>query len=427
MSKVITRFAPSPTGLLHAGNYRTAVFTYLFTRKVGGQFILRIEDTDRVRSKSEYTDNIIESLKWLGLEYDKFAMQSENIARHKEVLTELISKDSAYISKERHSETGTETEVVRFRNPGIDVTFHDLIRGEITMHTGDLGDFVIAKSVSEPLFHLAVLVDDFDMNVTHVTRGDDHISNTPRQILIQRAIGAPTPIYAHLPLLLGTDRTKLSKRKGAKAMTEYRDMGYLPETLVNYMALLGWNPGTDKEIFTLAELIEQFDFSRVQKSAAIFDDNKLDWLNRKHIRLLTPDEMLKRAGEYLPNRECEKFLPLLLERINKFSDIVDMLKEGGEFHFLLTPPKITRELLVGKSGANVEEIKKHLTYILEKGIDKEIVWPYAEQMGKSKVLWPMRVALSGKAKSPDPFTLAKYLGKEESVLRLENARKIFDN
>jgi glutamyl-tRNA synthetase len=310
------------------------------------------------------------------------------------------------------------------RNPGVDVTFHDLIRGEITMHTGDLKDFVIARSTSEPLFHLAVVIDDFDMGITHVTRGEDHISNTPRQILIQRAIGAPTPVYAHLPLLLGTDRTKLSKRKGAKAMTEYRDLGYLAETLVNYMALLGWNPGTEQELFTKDELINIFDFERVQKSAAIFDDVKLDWLNREHMKRLSTTELLERARPYcakLGFAHLEQFLPALIDRINKFSDLPVLLSDGGEFDFLLKTPNISKDLLIGKSGASESDIKKHLEYILEKGTDRETVWPYAEAEGKGKVLWPMRVALSGKEKSPDPFTLVQMLGAEESMKRIQAA------
>lgn len=432
-SKVITRFAPSPTGLLHAGNYRTAVFTYLFARKNNGKFLLRVEDTDKARSKDEYRENIIESLKWLGLDYDGYALQSDHLERHKQVLQDLISKDLAYVSKEKHPETGADTEVVRFRNPGVDVTFHDLIRGEITMHTGDLKDFVIARSVEEPLFHLAVVIDDFDMGITHVTRGEDHISNTPRQILIQRAIGAPTPVYAHLPLLLGTDRTKLSKRKGAKAMTEYRDLGYLPETLVNYMALLGWNPGTEQEIFSKEELINIFDFERVQKSAAIFDDIKLDWLNREHMKKLSLEQLLSRATPFCSKLGFEQLdikiiLPVLIDRINKFSDLTALLDPGGEFDFLIKTPDVTEELLIGKSGATSDEIKKHLGHVLnviEQGTDlsniKEAIWPYAEQEGKGKVLWPMRVALSGKEKSPDPFTLSQMLGKDESSARIRSA------
>ena len=263
-SKVVTRFAPSPTGLFHSGSYRTALFSYLYARQNGGQFILRIEDTDKARSKKEYEDNIIESLKWIGLEYDAFYRQSDNLPTHQKYLNQLIAEGKAYVSKEPArgkdgapvlGEDGKEkmVEVVRFKNPGGKVKFHDLIRGDIEMDTTELKDFVIAKNLNEPLFHLAVVVDDFTEGVTHVIRGEDHISNTPRQILIARAIGAPEPTYAHLPLILAEDRSKLSKRKGALAITEYRDKGFLPEAVVNYMALLGWNPGTEQEIMSLKE------------------------------------------------------------------------------------------------------------------------------------------------------------------------------
>jgi len=199
--KVVTRFAPSPTGYLHLGAYRTAIFSYLYAKKHNGIFVLRIEDTDRERSKKEYEENIIESLKWLGLPYDKFYRQSEHVDIHKNYLEKMIKEGSAYISKEEAKDgSGVIKEVIRFKNPNIDVNFQDEIKGKITMNTKDLGDFVIAKNLNEPLFHFAVVVDDYEVGITHVIRGEDHVSNTPRQILIQRAIGAPTPIYAHCPL-----------------------------------------------------------------------------------------------------------------------------------------------------------------------------------------------------------------------------------
>jgi glutamyl-tRNA synthetase/nondiscriminating glutamyl-tRNA synthetase len=225
--KIVTRFAPSPTGFLHSGTYRTAVFSYLFAKKHNGEFILRIEDTDKERSKKEYEDNIMESLSWLNMSYDKFYRQSENAPRHKEILEKLISEEKAYISREEAKDgSGVIKEIVRFKNPNRVVSFVDAIRGEIKMDTTDLGDFVIAKNIDEPLFHLAVVVDDADEGVTHIIRGDDHISNTPRHILLYEALGFKIPTYAHLPLVLSEDRTKLSKRKGAKAITEYRDQGY---------------------------------------------------------------------------------------------------------------------------------------------------------------------------------------------------------
>ncbi len=279
--KIVTRFAPSPTGYLHIGNYRTAVFSYLYAKQNNGEFILRIEDTDRERSKKEYEDNIIDSLQWLGLSYDRFYRQSEQISSHKKYLDELISKDLAYISREEAKDgSGVMKEVVRFRNPNKVVTFDDMIRGKISMDTTDLGDFVIARSIDEPLFHFAVVIDDMEEGVTHIVRGEDHVSNTPRQILIWEALGKEPPSYAHLPLVLSPDRSKLSKRKGALAITEYRSMGYLPEALLNTMALIGWHPTDDTEILTMGDLIEKFSIDRIQKSGAIFDNVKLDWINK---------------------------------------------------------------------------------------------------------------------------------------------------
>src|SRR3989344_309501 len=269
--KVITRFAPSPTGLLHAGNYRTALFAYIFALKNKGEFLLRIEDTDKVRSKKEYEDNIIESLKWLQIKYNKFFRQSERTEIYKNYIKKLIDSGHAYISKETPKEKEGRKEVIRFKNPNKKISWDDLIRGKIEFNTTELNDFVIAKSIDEPVFHLVVVIDDYEMGITHIIRGEDHISNTPRQMLIYEALGLPIPLYAHIPLLLAPDRTKLSKRKGALPITTYRDRGYLPEALINYMVLLGWNPGTEQEIMTFDEMMDQFALEKVQKSGAIFN------------------------------------------------------------------------------------------------------------------------------------------------------------
>lgn len=276
--------APSPTGNFHVGSVRTALFNFLFARKNTGKFILRIEDTDKDRSKKEFEDDILESLKWLGLKYDEFYRQSERIEIYKKYLQKLIDENKAYISAETE---GENREVVRFRNPNKQMVFEDLVRGKVEFDTTELGDFIIAKNLNEPLYHLAVVVDDFEAEITHVIRGEDHISNTPRQILIQEAIDAPRPIYAHLPLILAPDRSKLSKRKHGESVSldYYRQKGYLPVAIINYLALLGWNPGTEQEIFTLDELINVFDFSKVHKGGAIFDEKKLAWVNRKHFNL----------------------------------------------------------------------------------------------------------------------------------------------
>ena len=278
LGKVAVRMAPSPTGNFHVGGARTALFNFLFARKNNGEFILRIEDTDKERSKKEFEDDIFESLEWLGLKYDEFYRQSERGEIYRNYVEKMLNNDSVYEAEDK---------VIRFRNPNKKIKFNDLVRGEIEFDTTELKDFVIAKSVDEPLYHLAVVIDDFESGVTHVIRGEDHISNTPRQILIQEAIGATRPLYAHLPLILAQDRSKLSKRKHGESVSldYYRNKGYSPEAIINYLALLGWNPGTEQEIFTLEELINVFDLERVHKGGAIFDEKKLAWVNRKHFNL----------------------------------------------------------------------------------------------------------------------------------------------
>ena len=295
-NNVITRFPPSPTGLLHAGNYRTALFNYLFAKKESGLFLVRIEDTDKARSTSENEQNILETLAWLNITPDgDITHSSDRVSRHTELLAKLVREDKAYVSREPKKDNPNEfVEIVRLRNPGTSVTFNDLIRGDITIDTTDLGDFVIARAIDDPLYHFAVVVDDGDMGVTHIIRGEDHISNTPRHILIQRALGFDTPIYAHLPLVLGSDRSKLSKRRGAKALTDYRSMGVLPEAMLNYLALIGWHPVDDREYFSLEELIAEFDLSRVQKGSAIFDETKLLSVNQHWMRKLSDEEFATR-------------------------------------------------------------------------------------------------------------------------------------
>lgn len=292
MEKIVVRIAPSPTGNLHIGTARTALFNFLFARQNNGTFIVRIEDTDKERSKKEYEDNILDGFKWLGISHDAFYRQSEREEIYKSYLKKLIEDGYAYISKEEVTEEGKRSEVIRFKNPNTKISFFDLIRGEVVFDTTDLGDFVIARSETEPLYHLAVVIDDHEMGVTHVIRGEDHISNTPRQILILEAIGASRPIYGHIPLILGPDRSKMSKRHGATSIAQFRDRGYLPEAIVNYLALLGWNPGTEKEIFDIEELIKIFDVKKIQKGGAIFDEEKLKWVNKEHIKKVPLEQTL---------------------------------------------------------------------------------------------------------------------------------------
>jgi glutamyl-tRNA synthetase/nondiscriminating glutamyl-tRNA synthetase len=475
-NKVVTRFAPSPTGFLHLGNYRTAIFAYLYAKKHKGDFVLRIEDTDRERSKKEYEENIIESLKWLGLDYDKFYRQSEHVDKHKFYLEKMIKEGNAYISKEEAKDgSGVIKELVRFKNPNIDVTFKDEIKGEVTMNTKDLGDFIIAKNISEPLFHLAVVVDDFEAGITHVIRGEDHVSNTPRQVLIQRAIGAPTPIYAHMPLVLGSDKLKLSKRRGALPLTEYKKQGFLPEAILNGVAFVGWNPGTEKEIFTRDELIEAFDFSRVQKSPAIFNEKKLRWFNKEHIKNLKDSEFLEIAKLFIDSKikklknlsdssedelKFNNFNLYFRDRIEIFSELSRLMldditgvtsdknsllkgsssEEGrsssenigketisisGPHDYLLKDPVVADVIklldVIGNDEKN-NNVKEYLLEIIQKFDQEtweEAIEEYAKQKGRGKVLGVLRLVLSGKKDSNNQFEIIKKIGIDSSLRRIK--------
>lgn len=438
MKTVVTRFAPSPTGYFHAGSYRTALFAYIYARQHHGKFILRIEDTDKERSKKEYEENIIDSLKWLGLKYDEFYRQSERTEIYKKHVEELIKADKAYISNETPKEPGGRTQVIRFRNPNRKVKFNDLIRGEIEFDTTELGDYVLAKSIDEPIFHTVNVIDDALMGVTHVIRGEDHISNTPRQILIYEALGKPVPEFAHIPLLLAKDRSKLSKRNGAVPITEYRMKGYLPDAIVNYLALLGWHPADDEEMLSFTNIIHEFSLRRVQKSGAIFDEEKLKWFNRQYILKLDDETFLKEASAYLPewlstkSPKMKKLLPVLKDKISSFTEIGEMFGSNGELRFVNVLTDYKPEMLLWKKNpdknaakSHLEELKKLVTAVAEEKFNaleiKGAVWSYAESKGRGDVLWPLRVALTGQEKSPDPFISAEMLGKDESIKRIEKA------
>jgi glutamyl-tRNA synthetase len=430
---VITRFAPSPTGVLHVGSARTALFNYLYARKTGGQCILRIEDTDRARSTKEYEDNIRQGLSWLGITFDADYRQSDRVDVYAQYTQQLIDSGHAYISKEKPTEGNQRSEVIRFKNPNTRITFTDAIRGEISFDTTELGDFVIAKTLREPLYHLAVVIDDFAMRVTHIIRGEDGISNTPRQILIQEALGAPRPVYAHIPLILAPDRSKLSKRHGAKDILEYRDEGYLPEAVVNFLALMGWNPGDEREVFTLPELIESFSLDRIQKAGAIFNPEKLEWINKEHMKRLPQNVVLDHLQKALnvDQETAERIAPVVMERISTWGELQKMAQEG-EFTYMISEPEYPIEKLLWKDEPDKEKTQQRLvraTELLKTVPDNEfsaeatksVLWEYATAEGRGSVLWPIRYALSGKDKSPDPFTLAHILGKETTLARIEKA------
>ena len=470
--KIRTRFAPSPTGPFHVGSIRTALFNFLFAKKFGGKFILRIEDTDLERSKPEYENEIMGGLKWLSIHWNEGPYrQSERLDIYAKYLKELLNNGDAFYcfhSKEfLEKEAGLahhcefkklpledlgkrlkkESAIIRFKTPpDLEIAFIDLIRGEIRFNSDTLGgDFSLAKAESPdkflPLYNFAVVIDDFEMNITHVIRGEDHISNTPKQILIQQALKLPMPKYAHLPLILGPDESKLSKRHGAVSVDEYREMGYLPEALINFIAFLGWNPGTDKEIFSLEELIREFDLNKVQKSGAIFNVEKLDWLNGCYLRQLSLDELTKRAVPFLERENLideghydfeyiKKILALEQPRLKKLGEI------GERISYFFKIPEYKLELLVWRDMlfkdvfaslkvslntifqiSDVDFNQKNLEKILLKEAER------AKNKDKGRLLWPLRVALTGLEASPGPFEILEILGKNESIKRIEAAIK----
>ena len=440
------RFPPSPTGFCHVGTARMAVLNYMFAKRHGGTIIFRSEDTDRERSRPEYEEDIKEQLQWLGMSWDEFYRTSELVANHTAALKRLIDEDKAYVSEEESKKNpGQMVEVVRLRNPGKIITFTDEIRGEITFDTTELKDFAIARSITDPLYHLAVVVDDAEMGITHVIRGEDHISNTPRQILIQEALGYSRPIYAHYPLHLGADKSKLSKRTGDVAVKSYREKGFLPEALFNYIAMLGWTPPSGREVMTKEDMIAEFELSDLHKSGAVFDMEKLRWYNREYILKLSEDEF---AAAALPVLEGAlqgrglawdadmgtRLLPLIKERASVWSDINEQA-EAGEFDFFFKDPAPSAAEIPGKGGtpAGAEAYLGKLHEILQ-AADPEIfdsaerlkdtVWEYATAEGRGAVLWPLRFSLSGLAKSPDPFTIAALIGRDAALRRITNARTL---
>lgn len=443
--KIITRFAPSPTGLQHIGGYRTGLFNYVLAKKYNGKFILRIEDTDRARSKKEYAEDIIENLNWLGLHPDEIFKQSDRGEIYKEYLQKLITNKFAYFSEEEITEKKINSTVIRFKNPNKVISFTDLVHGEIKIDTTDLGDFVIAKSLDEPLFHMVVVVDDFLMGITHIIRGDDHIPNTPRHILIQEAIGAPRPVYAHIPLVLATDRTKLSKRKGAMPMSFYRKEGYTKDALINFMALIGWNPGNSTEVFSLDEIIASFNADDLNKSGAIFNEEKLRWFNKLYINKLSPEaifdsiieriEMSERFMEknwLIDNNIVRRSIKTIMERTNVWSDITKSL-DNAEWDFIFSEPEYESDLLMWKKSditkiqlkTILTEVSESLKKISDDNFTKENLTSSLITLlttyGKGDVLWPLRYCLTGLERSPDPYEVAYILQKEKTLKRIEFA------
>jgi len=504
--EVRVRIAPAPTGFIHVGTARAALFNYLFAKKHQGIFILRIEDTDIERSKIEYERDILESLKWLGIEWNEGPdvdgdygpyRQSERKEIYAKYLKKLLDENKAYFcfcSEEeleaqrqyqlsigeapRYSGKCANLEketvekylaegkpwVIRFRAPAKKVEFEDLIRGQIEFDTTLMGDIVLAKDFSTPLYNFACVIDDFEMKISHVIRGEDHISNTPKQILIQEALNLPSPKYGHLPLILGQDRTKLSKRHGAVSVSEYKREGYLSETIVNFIAFLGWNPGEDREFYSMNSLIKEFSLERVQKGGAIFNIRRLDFLNGFYIRqksieklteLCLPylieadfveetkedlgrEYLVKETGEKISLGILQNIISIYQERLKKLSEILQLtdffFKDKIEYNKDLLK---WNEMSDKEIKHSLDKLEKILSKIESRDWIKEnlenILLPEAEKFSKEikkrvgdrgYLLWPLRVALTGKEASAGPFEIATILGKEKTLKRLKEAREL---
>ncbi len=438
MARIRTRIAPSPTGYLHVGTARTALFNELFAHALGGQFIVRIEDTDRERNKPEYETAILEALRWLGVAWDEGPdiggefgpyRQSERTALYTEALQKLLSSGAAY------EEEGSEA--IKLKVVPQEITFEDTIRGTVTVHSDTWGgDFVIARSATDPLYHLAVVIDDAAMEVTHVIRGEEHLTNTARHILLQRALDLPQPTYAHLPLLLDAERRKLSKRAGEVSLTAYRDKGYLPEAMLNYLALLGWNPKDDLEFFTHAELLKRFSLDGVQKAGAIFSEEKLQAVNKHYIRKLAPEELLLRAtpflqtaGYDLSNARWSAAVATEQERIATLAELPEKLHYFKPDWAADYPPErlVWKKSTLEATREIVEKLIVFLSDLPETQFTKEtleqklMAWIDETKQGRGDVLWPLRVALTGLPNSPGPFEVAAVLEKEEVLRRLKIA------
>jgi len=420
------RFAPSPTGNLHIGGARTALFNWLYARAQKGKFILRIEDTDKERSKQEYMDEILYSLDWLGFKWDEIYHQSERFSIYKEFADKLLKKNEAYIEK---TENG---EAIIYKVLPQKIKIHDLIRADIEFDTEIIKDQVLIKSDGTPTYNFACVVDDATMNITHVIRGDDHISNTPKQALLYKALGFPIPEFAHLPLILGNEGGRLSKRTGATAISEYRKMGYLPQALVNYLLLLSWSPGENREIIDIKEAVKIFDIKNVNKTAATFDIDKLNWINNQYLKKESPEKLvdllvpLLIEKGYIPKENFDRnyvisLVRLFQARINTLNDFIDW----ADF-FFIQDICVSEEL---EKKFFSQDLSREFKLFLDKievldkfdieNIEKSFRDLVQELNIASKILiHPIRVALTGKTIGPGLFEVIYYLGKERTKERL---------
>jgi len=463
-SSVSVRFAPSPTGELHLGGARTALFNWLFAKNQGGQFFLRIEDTDLVRSKDEYTDQILAALKWLGLKWDEpLVYQSKRFDDYKVHITNLLgtgqvyrcfcSKDDLQSARDEghYQYPGTcrnlTDEGVKQRlNQGIGFTYRiripdgethykDLIYGPITVNHGEVDDFIVVRSDGSPTYNFTAVIDDHDMNITHVIRGEDHISNTPKQILLYQALGFDVPTFAHLPMILGHDKKRLSKRHGAPSVQSFQDEGYLPESLNNYLALLGWNPGTEEEILSMDELVQKFNLVQVQKKGAVWDEKKLHWVSGQHMMQANTDFILESIRHINPNWGKGSDISYLISIIEMLKQRAKSLTEFiAQSHYFFHAPESydTAGLKRGWPDENVnnrvEDIHSVLNEISiwrKENIEKALKdYAAAHELGMGKIIVPIRLAVSGGLTGPNVFEILDHLGKEDTINRIETALNV---
>ncbi|HSC29903.1 MAG TPA: glutamate--tRNA ligase [Vicinamibacterales bacterium] len=475
------RFAPSPTGYLHIGGARTALFNWLFARRHAGAFVLRIEDTDAERSSWDMVAGIVDGLRWLGLDWDEGPdvggphapyFQSQRFDRHRAIAERLAAEGHAYYcyctpeSLRRRREAAEASSggwiydrtclalapeqiaefeaagmprAVRFKVPPGETAFHDLVHGPIAFDNAHIEDFVVLRSDRQPTYHLSVVADDLDMRITHVVRGDDHISNTPKQLLLYGALGQPAPAFGHVPLILGPDRKRLSKRHGATSVMEYRRMGYLPEAMINFLALLGWSPGNDQELFTREELVASFSLEGISGGNAVFNPEKLDWFNQQHLSRLTAediadrlDPLLREAGIWRDGlRGGErawllKVIELLKPRARKLSQIVDdarvFLQDTVEYENAAVEKYLR--------GAQVADHLAALTAALSQAhpFDAAVLEAALRSLAAARgvkpaaLIHPARVAVTGRTVSPGLFEVLELLGRERTLARLTDSQ-----
>jgi len=420
----VVRFAPSPTGNLHIGGARTCLFNWLYARSTQGKFILRIEDTDQKRSEQRYVDEILNSIAWLGLSWDELQYQSKRFDIYRQYADKLLAEGKAH----------KEGDAVILKVPeNIRIRFFDLVHEEISVDAEQLKDQVLMKSDGSPTYNFCCGVDDALMGITHVIRGDDHIANTPKQIILYEALGLKPPKFVHIPMILGEDRSRMSKRHGATAISEYRAQGYLPEALVNYLALLGWSPGNDRELFSLATLVKDFSLKRLNKTAAVFDINKLNWINGQYLKNMDAEMLMEMMIPYLKEQEyliepidrewLKGLIQLYKTRFQTLPQFISLAKFFFTESIAYEQDAVEKHLSSAVAADYLERFRNMLEQVepftvaaVEQGT-RAMVEELAVKGGD--VIHPVRVALTGGTVSPGIFEVIQFLGKDKAVRRLK--------